>query len=152
MKESIDVAYTLCCDYIEKNKTKYNITNLKDYLNDNFKSYHIHCGDISTNKDGPSATALICICFISVILNKKINRKISCTSEADLQGNLMKIGSLEYKLFGAKKCGIEKVYISSDNKLDLIQITDNYSDLFDKSFECIILKNIFELIDLIFVD
>lgn len=152
MKESIDVAYTLACDYIEKNKVKYNIDNLKEYIKNNFNSYHIHCGDISTNKDGPSATTLITICFISIILNKKINRKISCTSEADLQGNLMKIGGLEYKLFGAKKSGIETVIICEDNKNDLIEIEKNYPIIFDDNFKCLIYNNLNEIIDIILIN
>jgi ATP-dependent Lon protease len=152
MKESIDVAYTLACDYINKNKDKYNIDNFEEYLRNNFKSYHIHCGDISTNKDGPSATTLITICFISIILNKKINQKISCTSEANLQGNLMKIGGLEYKLFGAKRSGIEKVIICKDNEDDLIEIKKNYNSIFDENFDCIILNTLNDVIDLILIN
>ena len=152
MKESIDVAYTMACDYIDRNKSKYNIDNLKDYLKNNFNSYHIHCGDISTKKDGPSATTLICICFISIILNKKINRKISCTSECNLNGDIMKIGGLEYKLFGAKRSGIELVLISNENIDDLNEIKKNYNDLFNDDFNCNIINNINDIIDIILID
>jgi len=152
MKESIDVAYTMACDYIDRNKSKYNIDNLKDYLKNNFNSYHIHCGDISTKKDGPSATTLICLCFISVMLNKKINRKISCTSECNLNGDIMKIGGLEYKLFGAKRSGIELVLISKENIDDLNEIKNNYNDLFNDTFNCRVINNIDDIINVIFLD
>ena len=46
----------------------------------------------------------------------------------------MKIGGLEYKLFGAQRSGIELVLISKENIDDLNEIKKNYNDLFNDNF------------------
>ena len=41
MKESIDVAYTMACDYIDRNKSKYNIDNFV-HSYDSIKNITLH--------------------------------------------------------------------------------------------------------------
>ena len=47
------------------------------------------------------------------------------TGEIELNGKITKIGGLNYKLIGAKKAGIQKIFICKDNEKDLIKIKKN---------------------------
>ena len=79
--------------YIEKNKEKYKIDNLTEYMKERFPhGFHIHAPSGATPKDGPSAGCAFTTAFISRILDIKINRLVAMTGEIDLCGNISKIG------------------------------------------------------------
>ena len=123
MKESVQCALTCALDYIERNKEKFNITNLKEHVQNNWKSgFHIHAPNGATPKDGPSAGSAFTTAFISRIIDKKIRNDVAMTGEIDLLGNVTKIGGLEYKINGAKKAGIKTILLSIENKIDLEKI------------------------------
>jgi predicted ATP-dependent protease len=48
-----------------------------------------------------------------------------------LLGNVTKIGGLEYKINGAKKAGIKKIFISRENNSDYLKIKKNDPKLFN---------------------
>ena len=102
---------------------KYNIQNMRDYLENKWKSgFHVHAPSGATPKDGPSAGCAFTTAFVSRILNKKIKNDIAMTGEIDLIGNVTKIGGLEYKMNGAKKAGIKTLFISNENKKDFDKV------------------------------
>jgi ATP-dependent Lon protease len=153
MKESIYCSLTIAIDYIRRNEDKYNINNIEDYINQKFKyGFHIHTPSIAIPKDGPSAGIAFTCCFISRILNKKIKNNIGITGEIELTGKLLKIGNLDYKLIGAKKAGINIVYIPKDNDNDLETIINKHNYLLDNNFQVISTEYIDDIIDDILID
>uniref|UniRef100_A0A6C0D9W8 Lon proteolytic domain-containing protein n=1 Tax=viral metagenome TaxID=1070528 RepID=A0A6C0D9W8_9ZZZZ len=148
MKESVQCALTCAIDYIKKNKLKYNIENIDEYFQQNFKNgFHVHAPATSTPKDGPSAGCAFTCAFISRILNRPIRNDISMTGEIELTGRITKIGGLNYKLFGAKKAGVKLIFIPKENKEDLDEIKIKNPKLLDKNFKVIIVEYLDEVID-----
>lgn len=126
MKESVECALTAAINILDDN-VKNNIYSLFP------NGFHVHTPDGGTPKDGPSAGCAFATAFISVILDKKVNRKIGMTGEIDLSGKISKIGGLCAKINGAKRAGIETVFICKENESDWAkiiqkdpQITNNF--------------------------
>ena len=144
MKESIQVAFTQACNYINNNKL---ILDIDIDIKKRFPwGFHIHTPEGATPKDGPSAGGAFTIGFISILLHKKINRMIALTGEMNLSGNITKIGGLVYKLIGAKYAGVKTVLIPTQNQLDIEIIIKNYNDLFDDNFSYSYINNISDVV------
>jgi endopeptidase La len=144
MSESIKCAYTSAINYI---KNKFD-NNIDDIIKSTFSNgYHIHAKECSTPKDGPSAGCAFTVGFISLIMNYKIKNDIAITGEIDIHGNITKIGGLIYKLIGAKKAGIKKVYLPKDNQDDIDEIIHKYPELFDSCFNYKYITILDDLID-----
>ena len=94
---------------------------IKKIIEDNKEGYglHVHCGDTSTQKSGPSAGIALTLGIISRLTNIKIRNNIAITGEINLLGNTMQIGGLYSKLQGALEAGIKTVLIPKDNEKDL---------------------------------
>lgn len=131
------------------------LTTAINILNDNFKNrildhfphgFHIHAPDGGTPKDGPSAGCAFTTAFVSVLLNKKINRKVAMTGEIELTGKVSKIGGLDAKLAGAKKAGVECVFICEENREDLENIKKKSPELFENNFEVKIIDHIIDIV------
>ena len=137
---------------MKKIKKKYKIKNLNEYIENNFKyGFHVHTPSTSTPKDGPSAGCAFTSAFISLILQKPIKNTVGMTGEIELTGRITKIGGLEFKLNGAKKAGVKKVFVPKENEKDIDKIKKDYPKLINKKFEVIIVEYIDDLIDHIFV-
>ena len=147
MKESVQCSLTCALDYINRNKSKYNINHLNNLIKEKWSSgFHVHAPSGATPKDGPSAGCAFTTAFISRILQKPIHNYVGMTGEIDLNGNVTKIGGLEYKINGAKKAGITKIILSNENKKDYEKIKKNDSKLFD-NIEIIFVDKIDEIIE-----
>ena len=152
MKESVNCSYTAATQYIMKNSDKYNIYDINEYLNKNFKyGFHIHAPSTSTPKDGPSAGCAFTSAFISRILGKKIRNDIAMTGEVELTGKITKIGGLNFKLIGAKRAGVKQVYVPLENKKDLDDFKKKYTKLIDNNFNVDTFEYIGEIIDKILI-
>jgi ATP-dependent Lon protease len=152
MKESVHCSLTVALEYIKNNSAKYNIINLDTYLHSYFKSgFHVHTPSTSTPKDGPSAGCAFACAFISRILNKPIKNNIAITGEIELTGKITKIGGLNFKLIGAKKAGVNLVFIPKENEYDLDEIKLKHNDLIDNTFNVKVFEHIDEIIDLILI-
>lgn len=139
MRESVTCALTVAINMLSSNH--------KNRIVEKFPNgFHIHTPDAGTPKDGPSAGCAYATAFISVLLGKKINRKIAMTGEIDLTGKICQIGGLEAKLNGAKKAGIERVYICEENKQDYLKIKEKNPELFDNKFMVKIVSHITDII------
>ena len=153
MKESVMCSLTAALEYLKQNHKKYNIDNLDEYMDKNLKyGFHVHTPSTSTPKDGPSAGCAFTCAFISRILNKPIKNNIGMTGEIELTGRITKIGGLEFKLPGAKKAGINVVYIPTENKHDLDNLKKKYTNLISKNFCIKTFTNISEIIDDILIN
>ena len=69
------------------------------------------------------------------------------TGEIELNGKITKIGGLNYKLIGAKKAGVQKIFICKDNEKDLIKIKKEYPKLLNKNFSVIVIEKLDDFID-----
>ena len=148
MKESVACSLTTALNYLEKNKKKYNINDMNEYLQKNFKyGFHVHTPSTSTPKDGPSAGGAFTSAFISLILNKPIINTVGMTGEIELTGRITKIGGLEFKLNGSKRAGIKTVYVPKENEKDIIKTKKDYPKLINKNFKVIAVEYIDDLID-----
>ena len=74
------------------------------------------------------------------------------TGEIELTGKVTKIGGLDFKLPGAKKAGIKKVFISKENSDDLIELKNKDPTLIDDDFDVILVEYIGDFIDQILID
>jgi endopeptidase La len=145
MKESVKFAFTIAINLV---KSKFR----KEFKKKFRGGLHIHTPDGATAKDGPSAGAAFTLAFISVILGKKIKNDIGLTGEIEQDGNITAIGGLEHKLPGAKKAGIRLAFVPKENEKDLEKLRENNKNLFDHSFDCILVDHISEILDLALID
>jgi ATP-dependent Lon protease len=123
MRESILYAFTTAINLLTDNAKEYFF---KQYKN----GIHIHTPEAATPKDGPSAGVSFTLAFLSVMLNLKIDREIALTGEIDLYGNVSKIGGVKYKVQGAFKAGVKKIFLPSENKEDLEKTKKELPELF----------------------
>ena len=66
--------------------------------------------------------------------------------EIELTGKINKIGGLATKLIGAKKAGVRRVYICSENIEDYDMIKKKDPTLFDDTFEIKIVNHIIDIV------
>ena len=152
MLESMKVSLTLACNLVPEdilinngfinkpNDKKSNVSEKKDDSKNNDSknekqcdsdvsknilnkySFHVHCPDGATPKDGPSAGCAITLGLISLLTNIKIKNSISMTGEIDVYGNVLPIGGLDSKISGSKHAGINTVLVPKKNEKDLNKI------------------------------
>ena len=145
MKESVLTSLTTAIEWLKNSEYK---DKLNELMNSHVKNgFHVHTPDGATPKDGPSAGCAFTCAFISRILNKPIKHNIAMTGEIELTGKISKIGGLEFKLPGAKKAGVNIVYIPMENKKDIDEIKKKYVNLIDDNFNIILVNHINEIIN-----
>ena len=110
MKESVQVALTMAWNLTDKNT--------QQVLSHKYNKYgiHIHCGDCSTPKDGPSALSTICVLIYSLLNERKIKHYFGITGEMDMGGTIRKIGGLDLKILGGIKAGITEFIFPFENQ------------------------------------
>jgi endopeptidase La len=145
MKESIIFSYTIATNLLKPEIIDEFIKNNKDGL-------HIHTPDGATPKDGPSAGSAFTTAFISKILNLPIKNNIAMTGEIETNGNITAIGGLDSKLNGAKKAGVNLVFVPKENESDFNKIIKKNKLLIDDKFKVIIVNHIREVLDYVLID
>ncbi|MFI3261053.1 MAG: endopeptidase La [bacterium] len=132
MDESIKVALT----YI---KVNYKI-NVDKY------DFHIHFLEAGSKKDGPSGGVAITTAILSSFTEKPINNLYALTGEITLNGKILPVGGVKEKVIAAINNGIKKVFVPSDNKIDLKSIpkeclsninvvyASTYDDIYEELF------------------
>jgi len=147
MKESVLTSLTAAIEWLKFSEYK---DQLNELMNSHVKNgFHVHTPDGATPKDGPSAGCAFTCAFISRILNKPIKNNIAMTGEIELTGKISKIGGLEFKLQGAKKAGVNLVYVPFENKKDIDDIKKKYINLINDTFEIKLVNHIDEIINYI---
>ena len=114
----------------DKNKDKDKNNNSK-VSNKTKYSFHIHCPDGATPKDGPSAGCAISLGLISLLTEIPIRNDISMTGEIDILGNALPIGGLDSKIMGSKSAGIKNIMIPRKNEKDLRLIKRNCPEILE---------------------
>ena len=118
----------------------------KTFLQENFqcslksKGYHLHFGEGSVEKDGPSAGVAIAVSMLSAALNTPVSGRYSYTGEIDLFGNVFAVGGVEQKIQAAIKAGCSKVFIPYENYLRSEKIGQF------KNIEVVPIKHLYEVI------
>lgn len=113
MKESARISMSVL-----KSRLPIDTMGLKD------RDIHIHLPAGATPKDGPSAGITLFTALASLALNKPVDSHLAMTGELSLRGDVLPIGGLKEKLFGAQRFGITKVLIPWQNQTDLEEVPE----------------------------
>lgn len=105
------------------------------------KGLHVDFSEGSIPKSGSSAGLAIAFSIISAITRRCIDN-CAFTGEINPHGDVFAIGGLDLKIEGAKRAGINKLYIPYDNRNNECVIS-NQDDM-----EIIPVRNICEIIDM----
>jgi len=128
MKESISVSLTNAWNLTSTERQKYLIEKFNDVKNNNVCGIHIHCPDISTKKDGPSATTAFTVLIYSLFNDIKIKHYFGITGETHFGLFLTEIGGLKEKIIFSIKAGIKEFIFPKENQNDFDKILEKYKD------------------------
>ena len=145
MQESIEFSFTIATNFLKPNI-------VANFIKNNPDGLHIHTPDGATPKDGPSAGSAFTTAFISKILDLPIKNNIAMTGEIETNGAITAIGGLDSKLSGAKKAGIELVFVPKENEKDYEKIIKKNNKLIDDKFNVIIVETIFDVLQYALID
>lgn len=150
MKESMKVAKSVAWQYVPARKK----STLRSYWKDHPEGFHIHCPEGATPKDGPSAGTAITIVLLSLLLKNPIRNDIAITGEINLQGDVMIIGGLLHKCYGAYKAGVRTVLYPKDNENHMIQIKKDCPELWTdpERFKALPVSHVSEVFRHVFVE
>jgi ATP-dependent Lon protease len=128
MKESISVSLTNAWNLTSKKRQQYLIETFNDVKHNNVNGIHIHCPDISTKKDGPSATTAFTVLIYSLLNDRKIKNYFGITGETHFGLCLTEIGGLQEKLIHSIKSGIKEFIFPKENDSDFTTIMEKYKN------------------------
>jgi endopeptidase La len=114
------------------------------------ESVHIHCPEGAVNKDGPSAGTALTVSIMSLLTNTPIRNDVAITGEINLSGDVLPIGGLRSKMYGAKSAGCTLVLFPADNLEDYTKICKECPELFDDTFRAISVSTLAEVLPHIF--
>lgn len=128
MKESISVSLTNAWNLTSSTRQNYLIEKFNDIKNNAVCGIHIHCPDISTKKDGPSATTAFTVLIYSLLNDIKIKNYFGITGETHFGLALTEIGGLQEKLIFSIKSGIKEFIFPKENENDFNKIMEKYKN------------------------
>lgn len=128
MKESISVSLTNAWNLTSLERQQFLIEKYNDPKKNSVFGLHIHCPDISTKKDGPSATTAFTVLIYSLINNIKIKNYFGITGETNFSFQLTEIGGLQEKIIQSIKAGIKEFIYPQVNQFDFDRIMDKYRE------------------------
>jgi ATP-dependent Lon protease len=128
MKESISVSLTNAWNLTNFERQKYLIEKHNNVKNNIVYGIHIHCPDISTKKDGPSATTAFTVLIYSLLNDIKIKSYFGITGETHFGLLLTEIGGLQEKIINSIKSGIKEFIFPKENVKDFEKIMEKYKD------------------------
>jgi ATP-dependent Lon protease len=128
MKESISVSLTNAWNLTNTERQKYLTEKYNDKENNQVYGIHIHCPDISTKKDGPSATTAFTILIYSLFNDIKIKNYFGITGETHFGYFLTEIGGLQEKIINSIKSGIKEFIFPKENQTDFDKIMEKYKE------------------------
>ena len=70
----------------------------------------------------------------SAFSGKKVKEAIAMTGEITLRGRVLPVGGIKEKILAAKRSGMKKVILCSENEKNVKQIPDNYLEGMDFVF------------------
>lgn len=152
MKESISVSLTNAWNLTPPERQRYLIATHNNVQQNQVSGIHVHCPDISTKKDGPSATMAFTVLLYSLLNDVKIKSNFGITGETHFGGHLTEIGGLQEKIIHSIKSGITEFIFPKENERDFEKIMHKYGDdplLEGIQFHCV--DHVDAVLDLILV-
>ena len=145
MKESVMYSFTSAINLLtEQGK--------QEFYNNYPNGIHIHTVEAATPKDGPSAGVAFTLGFLSLMLNLKIYNDVALTGEIDLYGNISKIGGIRYKIPGAFKANVKKVFVPSENMEDVEKLKKEMEDIFKNDFQIIYVNHVLQVCEIALIN
>lgn len=149
MKESIQVSLTTAWNLTSFENQQKIIAKYNNAQSNQVYGLHIHCPNISTKKDGPSATAAFTVIIYSLFNNLKIKNYVGMTGETSFDYCLTEIGGLREKIIHSIPAGITEFIYPLENQKDFEKITETYKDLLNNIIFHPV-KTIYEVFKIIF--
>ncbi len=109
------------------------------------KGIHVHFGEGSVEKDGPSAGVAILMSMLSAAFDTPITENVAYTGEINANGYVFNIGGTLSKIQAAQQSGCDKVFIPQGNYDELTA-----EELAQFSIEVVPVKHISQVIDSVF--
>ena len=128
MKESISVGLTNAWSLTPEKRQKELVKKYNNPDKQEVFGLHINCIDLSTGKDGPSATTAFTVLLYSLFNNRKIKNCFGITGETSFDYQLTEIGGLEHKIIHSIPSGITEFIFPEENKRDFDKIMEKYKD------------------------
>jgi ATP-dependent Lon protease len=151
MKEGMILSRNIAWNITSHDKQLELIKKYNDVKNNCVYGINIHAGDLSTPKDGPSASSTIVILLYALFNDIKIKNYFAMTGEICFDGKIKEIGGLETKIIGSIKNGVTEIIFPSENNHDFNKFMEKYKN--NKIIDNIKfhpVSNIYEIFDLIY--
>ncbi len=87
---------------------------------------HIHVPEGAIPKDGPSAGITMLTSLSSIFLGKKVKSLLAMSGEITLRGQVLPVGGIKEKVLAAKRSGLKKIILCSENEKHIKQINPSY--------------------------
>lgn len=114
MVESSEIAYSYVMAHLEDYGAK------PDFFDRHFVHLHVPAG--ATPKDGPSAGITMATALISMILQKKVSKKLGMTGELSLTGRVLPVGGVKEKVIAARRVGLTTLILPQANEKDVAEL------------------------------
>ena len=128
MKESISVSLTNAWNLTPDERKKEIIATYNNTIKNEVYGLHVHCPNISTKKDGPSATTAFTVIIYSLFNNIKIKNYFGITGETSFDYCLTEIGGLKEKIIHSIPAGVTEFIYPYENQRDFEKIMEKYKD------------------------
>ena len=116
MKESAEIAYS----YVASNLSQFSLD--LERLDEAF--LHLHVPEGATPKDGPSAGVTMATALLSLLMKKRVPRKVAMTGELTLTGQVLAVGGIREKVIAARRVGIKEVILPEACRRDFDELPD----------------------------
>ncbi len=118
MKESAQIAL----EYVKSHAAEFGI----DTRTFEQYSLHIHVPEGAIPKDGPSAGVTMVTSIVSAMTRRRVCPKLAMTGEITLRGKVLPVGGIKEKILAAKRAGINRIILSSQNRKNIEEIEPQY--------------------------
>lgn len=140
MKESAQIAY----QYIKAHPQMADLT-AEEFAK---KDIHVHVPEGAVPKDGPSAGITMVCSMVSALKGKKIRSGVAMTGEMTLRGRVLPVGGIKEKILAAKRAGVTTIVISEDNRKDVEDIKEIYTN----GLNFVYVRDIDDVMQFVFTD